>query len=102
MPHQSVGASPSNLNGRVTSTAPAGRGLCCFSSGTSAHEEPDVELWVHLPFGIGGLVPELDVPELPEEFEMLDGVELLSDVPDEVDETGVLDVVLLVVVPESA
>ena len=102
MPHQSVGASPSNLNGRVTSTAPAGRGLCCFSSGTSAHEEPDVELWVHVPFGIGGLVPELDVPELPEEFELLDGLELFADPPDEVDEAGVLDVVVLVVLPESA
>jgi len=83
----------------------AGRGLCSFFSGTSAHEELDVELWVHVPFGIGGLVPELDVPELPEAFELLeelDGLELLAEVPDEVDEAGVLDVVVLVVVPESA
>lgn len=84
---------------------PAGRGLCCFSSGTSAHEELDAELWVQVPFGIGGLVPELDVPELPEAFELLeelDGLELLAEDPDDVDEAGVLDVVVLVVVPESA
>jgi len=50
---------------------------------------------------MGGPVPEPEDSELPEELEEPDELELLPEVPDEVDELGVLEVVL-VVVPASA